>query len=114
MVKIWISYSRKKKRKKMATKKVNTYVEMDLDWLEKKVQELREYCDATPISKIKDRVVSGRLMATIEQQIKSVRDTLQDCAKMLEVIDKLREKEGAKGPSVRGDQELSPMEKGEI
>lgn len=97
----------------MSSKKANNYIDMELDWLEKKAQELREYCDS-PISKIKDRIVSGRLMATIEQQVKSVRETLQDYAKIIEVIDKLREKEAAKGPSVRGDQELSPMEKGEI
>lgn len=98
----------------MATKKSNNYVEHDLDWLEKKAEELRSYCDSNPISKLKDRIVSGRLMATIEQQVKCIRDTLQDYAKIIEAIDKLREKEAAKAPSVRGDQELSPMEKGEI
>ena len=98
----------------MATKKNNSYIEHELDWLEKKAKELKDYCDSNPINKIKDRIVSGRLMATIEIQAKCVRDTLQDYAKIIAAIDALREKEAAKGPSVRGDQELSPMEKGEI
>lgn len=98
----------------MATKKSNSYIEMELTWLDKKAKELKEYCDNNPINKLKDRVIGGRLMATIEVQAKCVRDTLQDYAKIIEAIDKLREKEAAKGPQVRGNQELSPLEKGEI
>lgn len=98
----------------MATKKANNYIEMELSWLDKKAQELKDYCDNNPINKLKDRVVSGRLMATIETQAKCVRDTLHDYAKIIEVIDKLRDKEASKSPQVRGDQDLSPMEKGEI
>lgn len=98
----------------MATKKLNSYIEHELKWLDKKAEELKAYCDANPINKLRDRIVSGRLMATIEQQAKCVRDTLQDYAKIIAAIDSLREKEAAKSPQVRGDQELSPMEKGEI
>jgi ribosomal protein S2 len=98
----------------MATKKSNNYIEMELEWLERKAQELRDYCDVTPVAKIKDRIIGGRLTANIEQQIKSIRETLQDYIKIIDAIDRLRDKEASKSPQVRGDQELSPMEKGEI
>lgn len=93
----------------MATKKV-LYIEMELDWLEGKAEELRAYCDQTPIAQITDRRVQGKVAATIEQQIKSIRDTLQDYIKIIEAIGKLREKEESKKIATRGDQELSPLE----
>jgi len=99
---------------KMATKKVNTYIEAELDWLTQRAEELKSYCDANPPHKIKDRMVGGKVISKIEEQIKCTRETYQDYLKIIEAIDKLREKENAKGPSVRGDQELSPLEKGEI
>ncbi len=108
MPRTWINYS-----SKMATKKTN-YIEMELDWLEAKAEELRQYCDQTPIVSITDRRVSGRIAATIEQQIKSIRDTLQDYIKIIEAIEKLREKEETKKTAIRGDQELSPLESGDV
>lgn len=98
----------------MATKKQNSYIEMELEWLEKKAKELREYCDARPIDKLMDRKDNNRVVSKIEDQIKSIRDTLQDYVKIIEAIDKLREKEDAKKASVRGDQELSPLENGDM
>lgn len=98
----------------MATKKSNSYIELELKWLEKKAQELKDYCDNNPVNKLRVEITAGRLTATIQQQIKCIRETLQDYVKLIEAIDKLREKESSKGPQVRGDQELSPMEKGEI
>lgn len=99
----------------MATKKTNNnYVGMELDWLEKKAKEIREYCDK-PIHKLKDRLgADGKVIAKIEDQVKSVRETLKDYILIVEALDRLREKEESKEPSVRGDQELSPFEKGEI
>lgn len=94
-------------------KKSNSYIEMELEWLEKKASEIREYCDQ-PIHKITDRKDGIRVIARKEDIIKSIRETLKDYILIVEAIDKLRDKEAAKGPSVRGDQELSPMEKGEI
>ncbi len=98
----------------MATKKTNnTYIGMELEWLEKKATEIREYCDQ-PIHRITDRKDGGKVIAKKEDIIKSIRETLRDYILIVEAIDRLREKEQAKGPSVRGDQELSPLEKGEI
>lgn len=98
----------------MATKKQNSYIEMELKWLEKKAEELREYCDSRPIGKLKDRKDGNRVVSKIEDQVKSIRETLQDYVKIVEAIDRLREREDTKKTNVRGDQELSPLEKGEI
>jgi len=98
----------------MATKKTNnSYIGMELEWLEKKAKEIREYCNQ-PIHKLSDRLIGGKVVAKKEDQIKSVRETLKDYILIVEALDRLREKEEAKDPSVRGDQELSPLEKGEI
>jgi len=86
---------------------------MELEWLEKKAKEIREYCNQ-PIHKLKDRMLGDKVVSKIEEQVKSIRETLKDYILIVEAIDKLRDKEEAKSPSVRGDQELSPIEKGEI
>lgn len=98
----------------MATKKTNnSYIGMELEWLEKKAAEIREYCNQ-PIHKIADRKDGAKVIAKKEDIITSIRNTLKDYILIIEAIDRLREKEEAKGPSVRGDQELSPLERGEI
>lgn len=97
----------------MARKK-NTYVDMDLEWLEAKAQELKDYCDDTPIVDLKDRIIGGKLMATIEKQIACIRETLKDYASLVEAISKLREIEDNKKSAVRGDQTLSPLETKQI
>lgn len=106
----------------MPVKKVN-YIEMELEWLEMKAEELRSYCDSNPISALVDRMayketrgggVMPMIISTKEAQIKSIRETLQDYIKIIEAIEKLREKEATKKMITRGDQELSPMESGEI
>lgn len=95
------------------SKKGNSFIEMELEWLDKKAAEIREYCDQ-PIHKIVDRKDGARTIAKKEDIIKSIRETLKDYILIVDAIDRLRETEAAKGPSVRGDQELSPFEKGEI
>jgi len=106
----------------MATKKVN-YIEMELEWLETKAEELRSYCDSNPLTGLVDRMAYKEtrnggtipmIVSTIEQQIKSIRDTLQDYIKIIEAIEKLREKEETKKIATRGDQELSPLETGDV
>jgi hypothetical protein len=53
--------------------------------------------------------------STIEQQIKSSREMMIDYLKIIEAIEKLREKEDAASKiSPRGSQKLSPMEQGLI
>jgi len=107
----------------MATSKKLNYIEFELDWLEGKAEELRSYCDSHPITSLTDRIqfketrnggVMPMVVSTIETQIKAIRDTLQDYIKIIEAIEKLREKEASKKMITRGDQELSPLETGEV
>jgi hypothetical protein len=98
----------------MATSKKTSFIEMELEWLEMKAEELRAYCDSNNIASLDDRRVGNKVTATIEQQIKSIRETLQDYIKIIDAIEKLREKEVAKKSLTRGDQELTPIESGEI
>jgi hypothetical protein len=98
----------------MATKKqANSYIGMELEWLDTKATEIREYCDQ-PIHQVTDRKDGQKVIAKKEEIIKSIRETLKDYIQIIAALDTLREKEAAKAPSVRGDQELSPLEKGEI
>lgn len=97
----------------MATKKNNSYIEMELEWLEKKAEEIRQYCNQ-PIHKITDRKDGDKVISKKEEQIKSIRETLKDYILIVEAIDRLREKETTKKIATRGDQELTPIESGEV
>jgi hypothetical protein len=106
----------------MAVAKKNNYIELDLEWLETKAKEMKKYVDDRPLDKIVDRMAwkelrgGGRMpvcVATIELQVKGLRETLADYLKLIEAIGKLREtEETKKKANVRGDQELSPLEDG--
>lgn len=95
------------------SKKATTYIDLELEWLEKKAEEIKLYCNQ-PIHQITDRKDGIKIVAKKEDIVKSIRETLQDYIKIIDAIDRLREKEDAKKLLTRGDQELSPMEKGEI
>jgi hypothetical protein len=98
----------------MATKK-QTYVSAELEWAESKLGEWRDYIDANPINTLKDRIewkptskggTMPMVIASIESQIKSLRDTMKEYLALLEVVDKLREKEEQKAEA-RGSQEIN-------
>ena len=98
----------------MAQKKL-TYISAELDWAEEKLAEWRQYVDANAIAGLSDRVQLKQtanggaipmVIASIEQQIKSIRDTMKEYLALLEVVDKLREKEEAK-LEIRGSQEVN-------
>jgi hypothetical protein len=101
----------------MAAKKANSYISAELDWAEAKLLEWRMYIDNNPIHELKDRMdykemKNGGMMrtvtASIEQQIKSVQDTMKNYLALLEVVDKLREREEQK-VQLRGDAEVNGM-----
>jgi hypothetical protein len=98
----------------MAKAKKSAFTDKGLEWLESKVREIEAYCDSTPISQLEDRIVGGKLMATIEEQIKARRESLKDCVLLKESIKKLKEAEEIKKVAVRGDAELSPLEMGAV
>lgn len=100
-----------------------SYVDLELLWLETKAAEIKTYVDARPLDKLEDRVAwkevrgGGRMpvvVATIEQQVKSLREMLLDYVKIIDAISKAREGEEQKKKAVRGGQSLSPLEQGLI
>jgi hypothetical protein len=98
----------------MATRKKNTYIGQDLEWLESKAAAMKKYCDDRPLDEITDRIIGGKLVSKIEEQIKCIRDTLKDYIDIMAAIDELREKKEAKQTSARGNHELSPLETRDI
>jgi hypothetical protein len=98
----------------MTTKK-QSYVSAELDWAESKLAEWRGYIDNNPINSLKDRIewkptakggTMPMVIASIESQIKSLRDTMKEYLALLDVVDKLREKEELKSEA-RGSQEIN-------
>jgi hypothetical protein len=98
----------------MANKK-QSYVSAELEWAESKLAEWRAYIDNNPINTLKDRIewkptskggTMPMVIASIESQIKSLRDTMKEYLALLDVVDKLREKEEAK-QEARGSQEIN-------
>lgn len=94
-----------------------TYVNAELDWAEQQLASWKAYVDANPMHELKDRIewkptskggVMPMVVASIEAQGKFIQETMKNYLALLEVVDKLREKEEAK-VEVRGNGELSSM-----
>lgn len=102
----------------MATaKKKSLLIEYELEFLETKLQELKEYIEANPFSTLTDRMayketrtggVIPICIANKEAQRKDLTQALKDYADILRTVDAMREKETAK-VEVRGNGELSTM-----
>jgi hypothetical protein len=101
----------------MAIKR-NTYINTELDWAEAQLASWKEYVDANPLHLLKDRIewkptakggMLPMVIASIEAQGKFVQETMKNYLALLEQVDKLREKEEAKAPAVRGDAQLGSM-----
>ena len=82
-----------------------SYITAELEWAELKLKEWREYVDTDPIATLKDRIewkptskggAIPMVVASKEAQIKSIRDTMKEYLSLLDVVDKLREKEADK------------------
>lgn len=86
-------------------KKQNLYVSAELDWAESQLETWKAYVDKNPIHELQERMVwketrgGGQMpivSETIGQQIKTLTDLMTKYLSLLEVVDKLREKEEAK------------------
>ena len=99
----------------MAVKK-NTYINTELDWAEEQLFTWKTYIDANPFHELKDRIEwrqtkTGSMpmvVASIEQQGKFIQETMKNYLSLLEVVDKLREKEENK-IETRGRVEVSSL-----
>jgi len=89
----------------MTKKKASSFIEYELDWLEKKANDLKAYIDARPFEKLTDRIhfketknggVMPMISATIEAQRADLGKAIKEYADIIKVIDELREKEAAK------------------
>jgi hypothetical protein len=88
----------------MAIKK-NTYITAELNWAEQQLASWKAYVEEHPLHEMKDRIewkptAKGGLLpmviASIEAQGKFIQETMKNYLALLEVVDKLREKEEAK------------------
>jgi hypothetical protein len=101
----------------MATSKKALLIEYELEFLETKLQELKEYIQSNPFSQLDDRMayketkgggVIPICIANKEAQRKDLTQALKDYAEILRTVDSMREKEQSK-VEVRGNVEMSSM-----
>lgn len=97
----------------MAVKKT-TYINTELEWAESQLITWRAYVDANPLHTLKDRIewkptakggMLPMVIASIEAQGKFIQETMKNYLALLEVVDKLREKEEAK-QEARGGKDI--------
>lgn len=89
----------------MAKSTKTTYINTELEWAEEQLKSWKAYVDKNPIHELKDRIewkptARGGLLpmviASIEAQGKFIQETMKNYLALLEVVDKLREKEETK------------------
>lgn len=106
----------------MAVKK-ELYIEYELEFLENKLKELKEYIEANPFQDLADRMayketkaggVIPICVANKEAQRKDLTQALKDYAEMLQTINRMREGEEAKKLTSRGEKDVTPFESGQI
>ena len=82
----------------------STYINTELEWAEAQLLTWRQYIDDNPMHELKDRIewkptakggVMPMVIASIEAQGKFIQETMKNYLALLEVVDKLREKENA-------------------
>jgi len=87
------------------TVRKNNYINTELDWAEKQLSSWKQYVNDNPMHELKDRIewkptAKGGLLpmviASIEAQGKFIQETMKNYLALLEVVDKLREKDEVK------------------
>jgi len=100
----------------MATAKKALLIEYELEFLNTKLEELKQYIEANPYSTLEDRMVyketKGGIVpiciANKEVQRKDLTQALKDYAEILRTVDDMRNREGSK-IEIRGNGELGTM-----
>ncbi len=94
----------------MPTKKT-VYISAELDFAEEQLATWKKYIADNPYDEVEDRKelmktkTGGAYYAVVQNKEaiqKSIRDTMKEYLALLEVVDRLREKEQAKTKEVRG------------
>ena len=79
-----------------------TYINTELKWAEAQLKTWKQYVDANPLHLLKDRVefkstsnggMIPMVIASIEAQGKFIQETMKNYLALLDVVEKLREKE---------------------
>jgi hypothetical protein len=86
------------------TKSTTIYINAELEWAEKQLLSWKDYVDKNPLHKMTDRP-AGKMIISIEAQGKFIQETMKNYLALLEVVDKLREKETVK-KEARGNGEV--------
>lgn len=98
----------------MAAAKKDIYILEEINWAETKLLEWKEYVDGNPIARLRDRIHMKQtktgsmpmIVASIEQQIKCLRDTMKEYIVLLETVNKMRKAEEFKKKEMRGGSDL--------
>jgi hypothetical protein len=81
-----------------------TYINTELQWAEEQLATWKQYVDANPLHTLTDRIewkptakggVMPMVIASIEAQGKFIQETMKNYLALLDVVEKLREKEEA-------------------
>ena len=95
----------------MLVKKKDNYIEYELEFLDMKLEELKEYIKANPFNKLVDRMAyketkGGGIIpicvANKEAQRKDLTQALKDYAEILRTVDTMRNMEAAKQVDAKG------------
>lgn len=97
----------------MPAKNKNSYVGEELLWLTRKAEELKLYVEMHPFNTLIDRIATLSsptgdkevVVATIEVQQKANILAMKEYAQIIEIIDRLREKEESK-KEARGGKDI--------
>jgi hypothetical protein len=101
----------------MAVRKQQSYIEYELEFLEEKLIELKQYIKDNPFNNLSDRMayketkgggVIPICVANKEAQRKDLTQALKDYADILRTVDAMREKQEAK-VEIRGNVEIGSM-----
>ena len=99
----------------MAVKK-NMYITAELEWAEEQLESWKKYVDTHPLHEMKDRIefkptarggLIPMVIASIEAQGKFIQETMKNYLSLLEVVERLREKEESK-KEARGSGSVPP------
>jgi len=101
------------------------FIEYELEFLEKKLKELKKYISDNPFNKLDDRsgicgiknnkdgstFETWKVIATKEVQRRDLALALKDYAEILKTVDMMRTQEAKKEVAVRGDEKLGSQAK---
>jgi len=89
----------------MVTTNKTTYINTELDWAEEQLVSWKTYIDEHPLHTMVDRIewkptskggMIPMVIASIEAQGKFIQETMKNYLALLEVVDRLREKDEIK------------------